>query len=295
MNELSDLARIRDEELAGQASGAGARALLASITAEDPVPERARPSRRRARRVLVSVMATAVLVAAALIGPSILNGRGSATSYASTELDIVQEGGEWVARIKDPYAEAEKYTEGFDAVGLNVKVQIVPASPSRAGKMLQAGMGGGAIGERMSTDSEPGGCDGGQPGCVLVIKLPIGFKGEAWVKLGRPAKPGEAYDLPGRANAEGEMLEGIKVSGRTVGEVRAEARARGVNTVFQVIRPHANYEGYGIRPGEPAPEVGNDWYVWEAESVRPGVVRLLVTKEHLPKNPVYGDTEPRVG
>lgn len=42
MNELQHLARVRDEDLAGQASGAGARALLASITSEEPAAEPAR-------------------------------------------------------------------------------------------------------------------------------------------------------------------------------------------------------------------------------------------------------------
>ncbi|MEV4116356.1 hypothetical protein [Nonomuraea sp. NPDC049695] len=295
MNELQNLARVRDEDLAGQASGAGARALLAAITAEEPTPERAPVPRRRTRRLLLSAAATATLAAAALIGPSLVTTPAVATSYASTELDITREGGDWVARIKDPYADHKKYTEGFKAVGLNVQLQIVPVSPSGVGEMFQMGMGGSAIGQRMYTGTEPDGCETGRPGCVLVIKLPVGFNAQAWVKFGREARPGEAYQNSGRANAKGEMLEGVKVSGRTVGEVVAEARARGVKAIFQVITPNENYDGFSVKPGEAWPQVGNDWFVWDAESARPGVVRLLVTKEHLPKNPVYGDGEPPVG
>ncbi|MFI7639435.1 hypothetical protein [Nonomuraea sp. NPDC049400] len=292
MNELKHLARVRDEDLAGRASGAGARALLAAITAEEPTPERAHVPRRRTWRLLLSAAATAVLAAAALIGPSLVTTTGVATSYASTELDIVQEGGEWVARIKDPYARYEKYNQGFKAVGLDVSLQIVPLSPSRAGGLVQSGLGDAAVGERITTGTEPDGCEAGQPGCVLVLKLPVGFKGQAWLKFGRRARPGEAYGVPGHANAKGEMLAGVKISGRTVGEVVAEARARGVTTTFQVITPHEDYHGYSIRQEEQKAHVGNDWYVWEAESVQPGEVRLLVTKENLPKNPVYNGVPP---
>jgi hypothetical protein len=287
MNELSNLARIRDEELSGQASGAGARALFEAITAESPESLAARP-RRGARRLLLSVAAAMALAA----GVTLANVTGGATvSYASAELDITQEGGEWVARIKDPYAEHEKYTRGFAAVGLDVQVQIVPTAPSRAGRMLQ--MGG--SGSRISTATEPEGCEPGRAGCALVIRVPVGSGGGAWVKFGRLARPGEAYDLPGRATAKGEPLEGVKVSGRTVGELTEEARRRGVRTVFQVIRPRENYEGYSVRAGDSSAGVRGDWFVWEAESVAAGVVRLLVTEERLPKNPVYGDVVPPVG
>ncbi|NJP94457.1 hypothetical protein HCN51_34305 [Nonomuraea sp. FMUSA5-5] len=292
MNELSNLARVRDEDLSGRVSGAGARALLESITAEDPEtrPATPGPRRRRARRLLVSVAAATVLAA----GVTVVNVTGGATvSYASAELDITQEGGEWVARIKDPYAENEKYTRGFAAVGLNVQVRIVPASPSRAGQLLQ--LGGSGRGMRVSTVTEPDGCEPGRPGCDLVIKVPVGVTGEAWVKFGRLARPGEAYDQPGRANAKGEPLEGVKVSGRTVGELTSEARRRGLRTILQIITPGENYEGYSIRPGQGSAGVGDDWFVWEAESVAADTVRLLVTKERLPKNPVYGDMEPPVG
>ncbi|UBU15495.1 hypothetical protein [Nonomuraea gerenzanensis] len=291
MNELSNLARVRDEQLSGRASGAGARALFDAITAESPeaLPAPARP-RRRARRLLVSVAAATALAA----GVTVVNVTGGATvSYASAELDITREGGEWVARIKDPYAEHDKFTRGFAAVGLDVRVQIVPTSPSRAGKMLQ--LGGSGPGMRVSTGTEPESCEAGRPGCALVIRVPVGAAGGAWVKFGRLARPGEAYDLPGRANAAGEPLEGVVVSGRTVGEMREEARRRGVRVVLQVITPQENYEGYSIRRGEKSGGVRDDWFVWEAESVAADVVRLLVTEERLPKSPVYGDMEPPVG
>ncbi|SEG92130.1 hypothetical protein SAMN05444920_107457 [Nonomuraea solani] len=40
---------------------------------------------------------------------------------------------------------------------------------------------------------------------------------------------------------------------------------------------------------EPVPEteVGRDWQVWDAKPVKEGHVRLLVTPDRLPKNPLY--------
>ncbi|MEZ7132207.1 hypothetical protein ACBR40_43305 [Nonomuraea sp. AD125B] len=298
MNELTRLARVRDEELTGQSSTEGARALLAAITAGQVEPAPARRARRLgtpARRLLAGAAATAVLAAGAVLGPGLLAGPGGTAVYASTELDITREGGEWVARVKDAYAQYDAYTRGFAAVGLDVHLQIVPAGPSRAGGVVQMGVasaGGATRGSTaMRTDSEPSGCVVGRAGCVLVIRLPVTFEGRAWVKLGRSARPGEAYEAPGRADAKGEPLEGVAIGGRTVGEVSAAARARGLEVVYQLItpRPHG---GFSARPGEEASGVGPGWYVWDAESIRDGAVRLLVTKEHLARNPVRGDAFP---
>ncbi|MFI6988232.1 hypothetical protein [Nonomuraea wenchangensis] len=266
----------------------------------EPAPApRARRLGTPARRLLAGGAATAVLAAGAVLGPGLLPGPGGTAVYASTELDITREGGEWVARVKDAYAQYDAYTRGFAAVGLDVHLQIVPAGPSRAGGVVQSGVqsgvesAGGATGEStaMRTGSEPSGCVVGRPGCVLVIRLPVTFEGRAWVKLGRAARPGEAYEAPGRADAEGEPLEGVEIGGRTVGEVSAAARARGLEVVYQLITPSPN-GGFSARPGQEASGVGPGWYVWDAESIRDGAVRLLVTKEHLARNPVRGEAFP---
>ncbi|MFD0479407.1 hypothetical protein ACFQ0B_73030 [Nonomuraea thailandensis] len=130
-------------------------------------------------------------------------------SYASAELDITQEGGEWVARIKDPYAEHEKYTRGFAAVGLDVQVRIVPTAPSRAGQMLQMGGSGASI----STATEPEGCEPGPPGCALVIRVPVGADGGAWVKFGRLARPGRRTTCPGGPTPRGSRWRASRSAG----------------------------------------------------------------------------------
>ena len=312
MNDLQHLARVRDEDLAGRASGAGARALLASIT-EDAVaanghvthgpaldaPRRrlrglvASGGRRRTGRLLVAAGAVAAVAAAAVVGPALL-GEDHATSYASSAIDIELRGDYYVATIKDPLADYAKYTKGFKAVGLNVRLQPVPSSPSQTGKVIgMSGIGGPTdhpVPTSIGSGTEPAGCTLGRPGCMMTITVGRQVTGSALVTLGRAARPGEKYQNIGSATGKGEMLEGYDPEEKTVGEVLAEARRRHVHAVFQVIAPAPGYDGYRFEPGKQPVKVGDDWIVWRAESEQAGVLRLLVTKDRLPKNPTKAAT-----
>ncbi|TDD18629.1 hypothetical protein [Nonomuraea diastatica] len=64
----------------------------------------------------------------------------------------------------------------------------------------------------------------------------------------------------------------------------AEACSRGLKAVFQVITPAPDHSGYRMDPERQQAEFGDDWIVWSAESEQAGVLRLLVTRERLPKN-----------
>ncbi|WP_188194499.1 hypothetical protein [Nonomuraea sp. SYSU D8015] len=301
MNELKNLARVHDEDLAGQASGAGARALLASITAEEPAAEPApwfvRVARRRParRRLALAAAAVAGLVTAAVVGPTVLGERGPATSYASAAIDIELRGDTYVATIKDPFADHAKYTEGFKAVGLNVNLEVIPASPSRVGKIAGMSLSGPLSGNGRSIEAEtaPEGCAFGQDGCAMTVRVPHDWAGWARIQVGRSAKPGEKYRNLRPATVVGEMLEGYRADEKTVGEVVAEVQRRGLKAVFQIVLPSPGGEGYSLEPeGARAAEVGDDWIVWDAQSSQAGVVRLLVTKERLPKNPIHSGRPP---
>ncbi|MEU9831654.1 hypothetical protein AB0D67_08925 [Streptosporangium sp. NPDC048047] len=97
------------------------------------------------------------------------------------------------------------------------------------------------------------------------------------------------------ATAKGRSLAGYRVDGKTVGEVVPEIEKRGLKVVYLVMSvPPGNPGGFGEDRIQGAP-VGKDWTVWEAEEVvkgpkdtPTGVIRLLVTKEHYDRNPVYG-------
>ncbi|WP_371781142.1 hypothetical protein [Streptosporangium subroseum] len=286
MNELQQIARVNDKDLAGQASGAGARALLAAIVAEESVPE---PRRRPIKRFVLAVTVTAVLAVAAVIGPSIVNGRGTATSYANSAIEVWQEGGRWKGRIKDPFANPAEFEEAFRAVGVDVKLELLPSSPRWVGQVF----GGGSVPterpgtSNFSIDQEPEGCALTSPDCTLLLSFSVDSAGQHF-KVGRPAKPGEAYEDHPMATAKGRSLEGYRVDEKTVGEVLPEIEKRGLKVVYQIIDPNSNGQGYGVDPNKQSTPVGDDWVVWEAEEAQLGVVRLIVTDRRYDKNPVYG-------
>ncbi|MEV0147664.1 MULTISPECIES: hypothetical protein [unclassified Nonomuraea] len=302
MNELSDLARVRDEELAGRASGAGARALLASVTAADPadLPDpatvpgsgRRRPS---TRRMVMGTLATAALAAAIVIGPSFVDtGSGPATSYANSAIEIEQRGDWWVARIRDPFAEHELYSEAFHAVGLDITLELVPVAPGRVGEVVKMGSSG-ATGPSLGIGGnlEPEGCTIGRPGCALTVQVGRDWTGKGVLYLGREARPGERYQSFSVATRKGEMLAGVRVDERSVREVLAEVRRRNLKAVFEIIEPDPDGNGYSTDPKRQSDPVGDDWTVWEAVSDRPGVVRLLVSEKRIAKNPIYGGPKPK--
>ncbi|MEV0620359.1 hypothetical protein AB0I81_44055 [Nonomuraea sp. NPDC050404] len=296
MNELKNLSRVRDEDLAGQVSGAGARALLASVTAEEPQPVRSVSrgfSWSRPRRLAAGAVAVAGLAAAAVIGPAVLG--GGATSYANSAMDIRLDGDYYVATIKDPLADHAKYTEAFKAVGLDVRLELVPSSPSQVGKVTGVSMEPGpspATDRRIGSGTSPSGCTPGRAGCALTLSVKRDYDGGTEIRLGRPAESGEKYRNWGSATRKGEMLEGFRVDEKTVGEVLAETRKRGLKAVYEIITPAPGYNGWRADPDKQSAKVGDDWIVWEARSEQAGVLRLQVTEERLPKNPVFGGPKP---
>lgn len=87
--------------------------------------------------------------------------------------------------------------------------------------------------------------------------------------------------------------------GRTVAQIMEEVRERKLTAVFALVRPENTFTnksgestgGFTLRPLS-AGEVEDDWSVWDAEPVKAGVVRLLVTRAHLARNPIYSDWPP---
>ncbi|WP_084959092.1 hypothetical protein [Thermoactinospora rubra] len=283
---IDKLARVRDEDLRGAASGAGARALLNAVVAEEPAPERRRP-RRVVRWVAVAAVATAVAVAAPIVIGH------EPTSYANSAMEIVREGDHWVGRITDPYANPERFAEVFRAVGLDVRLELAPSSPRSIGRVFQTGGAHTPEGGFTYVGTDPENCDALEPGCAMVVKLPVDTSGRFFVKMGRPAKPGEDYQDHADATRKGGQLEGLRVDEKTVGEVLPEIRGRGLEVVFQIIDPNPDGDGFGVDPGKQSTPVGDHWIVWDAEEARKGAVRLLVSEHRLDKNPVYGGPKPQ--
>ncbi|GLX93409.1 hypothetical protein [Herbidospora sp. NBRC 101105] len=271
----------------GDPDAPGARALLAHVMSE-PAPVR---RRRLLRPALVAVAAGLVVT---LTPPQIV------TSYANAAVEIHLEGRQYVARILDPFADHERFTEAFRAVGLDVRIRPLPVSPLSAGRSLGMMIGGtfdrpGEIGGEfaydgvvLSADPEPKGCEPARPGCSLIVRVPEGFPGSVHIRLGRPARPGEDYADFDRALAPGGPLHGVRLRhGAPVKDVRAEAERRGLRVTYQRIEIAADG---GLSFADVTP--GDRWTVWNAWQVREGVVRLLVTERRLGENPFYNGSAP---
>ncbi|MGP3964007.1 hypothetical protein ACTWPT_49385 [Nonomuraea sp. 3N208] len=255
----------------------------------------------RWRRLVAGVVVTAGLAAAAVVGPSVVAGiGGSATSYASSAIDIRQENGQWVARIKDPLAEHAEYAKAFRAVGLDVDLQLVPVSPSFVGDLVRARPGPKPAGT-FEGGLEPSGCKIGEAGCHLAFRVPVGFEGDVRAQLGRPAEPGEVYLAAATATMPGEVLEGVRLEDRTVGEVLDEVRKRDLQVVYELVKSDPGGTTiFSFNDGRKgvfrvtyvpiaADAVRSDWLVWRAVPHSEGVVKLVVTPQPLePDAPLPG-------
>ncbi|GAA3720193.1 hypothetical protein GCM10022224_102650 [Nonomuraea antimicrobica] len=257
---------------------------------------------KRNRGLIIGAALTAALAAALVVGPSVVPGApGSATSYANAAIEIEKENGEWVAKIKDPLADHERYAEGFRAVGLDVQLRLVPASPVDVGRVVGGDRSGPMPSPLPGDDEtpsgrtiitagkEPSGCQIGQGDCHLAIRIAEDFRGTVSFQVGRPAQQGEPYQRPTLATDSGEVLQGVGAHERPVAEVLDEIKKRDLQVVYERVTSHdegpSNYatDRYYHLTFEPvdASEVGPDWVVWQARSIQDGVIQLQVSPEKL--------------
>lgn len=318
------LARVAPGGTGGSPSDAGARALLASITAEEPGtaaqltgrPVRSgRPRRpawaRRPGRLALGLAASAVLAAGVVVGPSLLrSGPGVSPSYAVTK----KADGTVYIEVRD-FRDAEGLAGRLKELNVPAIVDFVPE-----GKRCREPRG-------VMVDDELSGQYGPSARYGLPENIPGERRGWRMRVNTRQFKPGETFvwtitpllgggrststivykgpvapcelvpdDTPTMkeqkgfplATKKGGSLAGFRVDEKTVGEVLPEIRRRGLKPVFLIMEiAPGNPGGFGEGPTQSKP-VGDDWVVWEAEDVRKGVVRLLVTDRRYDRNPVYG-------
>ncbi|MFC7589416.1 hypothetical protein ACFQYP_41335 [Nonomuraea antimicrobica] len=187
MNEMTELEHFRSavpsptpDALTAQET----RLLNALATVPAPRP------RSRGRFVFAGLVATAALAAAVVLGPMLVGQDSGPTAYANSAIDIELRGDEYVATIKDPFADHALYTEAFQAMGLNVALDLRPASPTKVGQIFRLGFDGTTREDRIGGGLEPEGCTPGRPGCALTVTVSKGFSGKGVIYLGRQAKPG---------------------------------------------------------------------------------------------------------
>ncbi|WP_067491855.1 hypothetical protein [Actinomadura hibisca] len=227
----------------------GARNLLAAVTAEEPLTEAARPRRVRRPRLLAGAVAMALAVAA-FVG---LNGAGPTrlSGYANAAVDIEHTGDVYVVRVKDAYADSDRFTEAFAKLGVRAKLSIVPVSPASERKVLAVGdLGTGPADEILdgSVDVTVPECPSDGRACPLTVELSgdVRRSGLA-VMLGRAARPGETYhDGPFQQAPPPPALR--RLEGRTAGAARAGLRHLGMTVVYMIGEFAADGSGDAYEP-----------------------------------------------
>ncbi|GAB3961757.1 hypothetical protein GCM10029978_014770 [Actinoallomurus acanthiterrae] len=237
MNDIDELvgrlARVRDGDLTGARHRPAAGALLDQVTTATTRPA---PVRRK-RRLLLSATAAALAIGA-VVGVG-LNTRGQAPAVrnVSAVLDIQHHGTIYAVYVKDAFADRRKYAEEFRRAGLTVDLSIVPASPSRVGKLLGVSVGdppkGSKDGGDTTVDDYPAKCPAGSDGCPLGLRISTtNPRIPIEVLLGRKARPGEVYnDTGGQGDVtvKGEILQGTRIEGRTLAQVLTILRSHNLS------------------------------------------------------------------
>ncbi|UBU08283.1 hypothetical protein [Nonomuraea gerenzanensis] len=243
-----------------------ARELLEEITSVPVAGSRRRrwPALPRPRRW------AAVPVLAALTA---LLSVGVAQAPASAALDIDVVDGHYVITVKDLMADPEVYQRELRARGLDISLALVPTSASMTGRMfvindldrLRAGESVPAEGPITTIDS-PGPCERSM-GCPVGLKVPIDFDKKARITLGRRALPGERYKMPPGIALPGEPLHCVDFVNKSVTDVSALLRERGVTP---------SYIAYGKPVSFTSP---GGWYVHDGVMSADGLALLLVGAE----------------
>ncbi|GAA3229971.1 hypothetical protein [Nonomuraea helvata] len=287
---IADLARVRDEQLAGdpvgQASGAGARALMESIMAEERAPARRRAP-RRGRWLALGVAAAA---AAAVLVVGVPFG-GPVTQYANAAVSVKAGDDYLEVAINDPEAEAEKFTEAFRAVGLDAEVKKAPVPPEDVGELVGPVMDGTFPPGTGVTTSPTENCASAWCGKVSV---PVHFAGKIIFGIGRPAAPGERYATsglisPGRDGDD--FSDGYKAYGKRVAEVRADLERMGLKLTYIVM--WKNPDGTGVGHEVEAPYIKDDWTVAYARKTASDAAEVMVEagpdvpRDSLPTAPLH--------
>ncbi|WP_062430931.1 hypothetical protein [Herbidospora daliensis] len=248
-----------------------------------------RPVRRRRRRWLVLVPLTAVLATVAVVlqpgGAPFVLGPAKAVAFA-------RQGDRIDVRIADPDADPRRYREDFAAHGLKVDLVLKPTSPSLVGMVVsvsspQTATGHDSDGFEISGGDATyrvesiGGGDCGDFHCAAGIGIPLDLPVPLDVIVGRPARPGERYEIWGDPTAPGEVLAGDDLVNLTVDQARDVVRQRGGTVESHLQPPDGSGRNWVYDDHALAPEqVPGSWYVHDVFGGHyAGQVRLVVAAQ----------------
>lgn len=121
---------------------------------------------------------------------------GPDITLAAAALTVTHEGEYVDVRVRDPLADPKRYRAELAQLGLDIKLRLVPASPSIVGTVVAMSQSEGTTGRDISTITAKGECEtgGGGDRCPVGIRVRTDFTGKAEITFGRAARPGEQYN-----------------------------------------------------------------------------------------------------
>ncbi len=234
---LAKTATITDEQLAELALDAQRDRIFEHIASSPDPAHRDRRTRHRPRlgglRPATAFLAAglamliAVVTVLAFAGQSIV----SPTKAKAAGVHFARHAGYIDATIDDPSAPAESMEAAFVQYGLNITVNVIPASPSLVGTITF-----------MDTPSSfkpiygpEGSCllPGGATRCVIGMRVPSDFSGSATIVVDGTAAPGQAYSSVNDALAPGEVLHCSGIRGMSVSEAAPILQKLGVTPIWR--------------------------------------------------------------
>ncbi|MEU7855518.1 hypothetical protein [Nonomuraea sp. NPDC049141] len=254
-----------DEAIRNLAPGRGpgltpvAREMMNAIMDAEPAPA---PVIRTRWRPLLALPITAAVISAAWVIPSVL------TPAPASALDIKEEGDHYVIEVKDLNANPEVYESQLRGAGLDISLNVVPATPSFVGEINP---GAHEPQDKIKTIDRPEQCNLHRS-CPIGITIAKDFAGSTMITLGREARPGEEYQIVAGLDSPGEPLHCVPFYNRPVSEVRALLKGRGLAVDQYVISDQA-------KPGkEPQvrTSVPDSMYVTGGHLSQYGMVSLTV-------------------
>lgn len=271
MNSIADIRTISDAEAGALVSADTLAGLAASVTAVDVSERPRRGALRRRRWMSAAAVAVCLAAGAVLFGTSRSGtpGIGPATAQA---LNFTSDGRYLIVTVRDPLTDPARYRAEFAAHHLNIKLKLVPASPSIVGAVVYSDGGRG-----MTPITARGRCftGGGGDVCPVGVRVAVNYRGSAEIVFGRAARPGEQYESAGQATAPGEALHGVAFRGRTVAAVEALLRARHTTVPQFRLMTSAVSDRLIHR------QVPGDWYVYDAIPWAPGQMLLFVAPSRI--------------
>lgn len=278
--DLAKITPVADTAVARLASPTAYDELARNITAtmpalpgssNGPVRPHRRPARRRSRKLMLAGASCAAATGAAALVVGLLvpgGGNGDDNPAAIQALRFVKDNGHITVIVRNPYAAASWYNADFARHHLNIRLELVPASPSFVGSIVWESDDSSSTGSEIKMINKPGTCMD-VTGCTIGFTVPADFHGGTIIGIGRPARHGERYQTTaGSAFDPGEILHGLnaQVLGQPISQVLPILAARNIKIA-------------SCRQGNGACDpsrLADTWYIQFANSLAPGQITISI-------------------